>query len=387
MDFLQKIYISTKKLSVLLILSLVFYSCTDDVSLLSDVYWEESSTINSNISSTNLIIAGKSNQKWSAEIIEGAGWCSFSNTDSALTVTNGVLDKIENKITLFFKNNNTKQPRIAKISLTLQGNNKEIFTITQTPGFSIFTETPSVVVSDNFQYITHYTKLRDKTVRNYSMCFDNTKKASLWVAYPIHSSYFGSVGRTDAWAFDPNISTNFQAFCVTGYYGGIYDRGHQIASADRQANKEMNEQTFYMTNMTPQLNRLNQDMWAKLEMKVRSNNCSDTLFVVTGAYFDPSSSKTTTDGSYNRVPVPTHYYKILLRTKSGNTGKTISQCADNELMSIGFWVEHKSYGNIEPPKSICTTVSDIESKTGFTFFPSVSGNVKNQNDPGKWGVY
>ena len=147
----------------------------------------------------------------------------------------------------------------------------------------------------------------------------------------------------------------------------------------------MNAQTFYMSNMTPQLNRLNQDMWAKLETKVRANNCSDTLYVVTGAYFGAGAT-TTTDGAKNTVPVPTNYFKVLLRTKSGKTGKNIKDCSDSELISIGFWVDHKSYGNIEPPKSICTSVADIESKTGFTFFPQVSSSVKQQNNPSQWGI-
>jgi endonuclease G len=147
----------------------------------------------------------------------------------------------------------------------------------------------------------------------------------------------------------------------------------------------MNKQTFYFSNMTPQLDRLNQDMWAQLETKVRNNKCSDTLYVVTGAYFG-SGAGTTTDGAGNTVPIPTHYYKVLLRTKSGNSGKAIQNCTADELISIGFWVEQKSYGNIAPPTSICTTVSDIEKKTGFTFFPKVADSVKQQNNPTQWGI-
>jgi endonuclease G len=137
--------------------------------------------------------------------------------------------------------------------------------------------------------------------------------------------------------------------------------------------------------MTPQLDRLNQDMWAQLETKVRNNRCSDTLYVVTGAYFG-SGAGTTTDGADNTVPIPTHYYKVLLRTKSGNSKKAIKECSADELISIGFWVEQKSYGNIAPPASICTTVKEIEQKTGFTFFPSVAASVKEQNNPTQWGI-
>ena len=138
-----------------------------------------------------------------------------------------------------------------------------------------------------------------------------------------------------------------------------------------------------MSNMTPQLNRLNQDMWANLENKVRNNKCSDTLYIVTGVYFD--SNATTYDGAGNIVSLPSNYYKVLLRTKSGSTGKAIKDCSADELISIGFWVEHKSYGQ-DIPRSICTKVADIEAKTGFTFFPQVSASVKQQNNPTQWGI-
>ena len=65
--------------------------------------------------------------------------------------------------------------------------------------------------------------------------------------------------------------------------------------------------------MTPQLNRLNQDMWANLETKVRQNSCSDTLYVVTGAYF--GNSNTTTDGAGKTVALPSTSFKVLLRTR------------------------------------------------------------------------
>ena len=118
--------------------------------------------------------------------------------------------------------------------------------------------------------------------------------------------------------------------------------------------------------MTPQLGSLNQQMWATLEGKVRSYSCSDTLYVVTGAYFGPGAT-TTTDGVGSSVPVPTNYFKVLLRTKSGSTNKKVQD------------------GN-SIPKSICTTVADIEEKTGFTFFPKVDSSVKQQMDLAQWGI-
>lgn len=359
----------------------------------NEVYWKISSTVSYAEGSSAIIITGTPGTDWNAEITEGATWCSFSSKDFVnSSAKTGTVAEGLNVLYVYYKVNTEKEQRQAKISFSFAGEAAQTFDLVQfaqsqqnLPYFSLWPEIPDRKDNANYQYVTHYASLNNKTARNYSICFDKTKKAALWVAYPMHAAYLGSSGRTDAWAFDPIISSSFQADCVNRSYKGNYDRGHQLPSGDRQATNELNAQTFYMSNMTPQLDRLNQDMWAKLEAQVRANKCSDTLYVVTGAYFGAGAG-TTADGAGNSVPVPTNYFKVLLRTKSGSTGKAIKDCSDSELISIGFWVDQKSYGNIAPPRAICTTVTDIESKTGFKFFPQVSNTVKQQNVPSQWGI-
>lgn len=357
-----------------------------------DAYWKISSTVKSTAGSSAIIITGAPGSEWNAEITEGTSWCSFSSNNLTLSSKSGEINDGLNVLYVYYNANTGKEQREAKISFQFAGQETSTLDLIQLsesqqnlPSFNLWAEIPEFKENANYQYVTHYAPLNNKTVRNYSICFDKTKKAALWVAYPIHSAYDGSRARTNAWAFDPIILPSFQANCISNSYQGNYDRGHQLPSADRLATYELNAQTFYMSNMTPQLDRLNQDMWAKLETKVRSNICSDTLYVVTGAYFGPSTTSIK-DGAGNAVSVPTNYFKVLLRTKSGKTGKNIKDCSDSELISIGFWVDHKSYGKIEPPQSICTSVAKIESLTGFTFFPQVSNSVKQQNNPTQWGI-
>lgn len=355
-----------------------------------ETYWKISSTVKAASGSSAIIITGTPGTEWNAEITGDNTWCYFSGSS---TSTKGEVKDGLNVLYVYYKANTGKEQREAKISLQFAGQEAKTFNLVQLsesqqnlPQFKAWAEIPEFKESANYQYVTHYSLLNNKTVRNFSICFDKTKKAALWVAYPIHNAYLkGSGERTDRWAFDPIIPLSFQPDCTNKSYKGNYDRGHQLPSADRLGTDEMNAQTFYMSNMTPQLDRLNQDMWAKLEAKVRLSNCSDTLYVVTGAYFGAGAT-TTTDGVGNTVPVPTNYFKVLLRTKSGNTGKNVKDCSDSELISIGFWVDQRAYGNIEPPQSICTTVADIESKTGFKLFPQISSSVKQQKNPSQWGI-
>jgi endonuclease G len=352
--------------------------------------WKETSTVTSEKGSSAVVLSGDLGDTWIAEITSGADWCSFSYS-SQTAKKNGSINGQLDIVYLYYSENKTSSQREADIVITSDSGESTVLTLVQFAKdqqnevpFGRWSELPANKQNSNYTYVTHYVTLNNQEVRNFSLCFDKTKKAALWVAYPLHDCYISNGSRTDAWDFDPLIEKEWQAD-LTKTYKGNYDRGHQLPSADRVATNEMNKQTFYFSNMTPQLDRLNQDMWAQLEAKVRNNRCSDTLYVVTGAYFG-SGAGTTTDGAGNTVPIPTHYYKVLLRTKSGKSTKAIKDCSADELISIGFWVEQKSYGNIAPPTSICTTVKDIEQKTGFTFFPSVAASVKEQNNPTQWGI-
>ena len=384
--------------AVLFIAILCANACSNDdpeiIQQPNEAYWKVSSTVKAAEGSSAIIISGTPGTEWSAEITEGKAWCSFSSKDYTNSTNKvGTINEGLNILYVYYKANSGKEQRQATISFRFDNEEAQTFNLIQIaesqqnlPAFTTWTELPSFKENASYQYVTHYALINNKTIRNYSICFDKAKKAALWVAYPLHTVYLnGSGKRTDAWSFDPIIPDQYQANCVERSYKGNYDRGHQLPSADRLATNELNAQTFYMSNMTPQLDRLNQDMWANLEEKVRLNKCSDTLYVVTGAYFGANATSTF-DGAGNVVSIPTNYFKVLLRTKSGSTGKAVKDCSADELVSIGFWVDQKSYGKIEPPRSICTSVGDIEQKTGFNFFPQVPATVKQQNNPSQWGI-
>ena len=113
-------------------------------------------------------------------------------------------------------------------------------------------EIPEKIENSDFIYVTHEALLNNRIVRNYTLCFDKTKYAARWVAYPLHKSYRGNSGRTydtrDVWPYDPEISSSLQAVGKGGYNG--YTRGHQIPSADRTATVDLNKQTFYIEHDT-----------------------------------------------------------------------------------------------------------------------------------------
>lgn len=330
--------------------------------------------------------------QYTATITEGTEWCSFSKSNRDLNAQKGKLSPV---IFLYSLTNSTSADRTAKVRIEIS--NGQIFELKLTQlkysGSAaydrLWAEQPLHKQNANYWYHTHYVTLSDgRTIRNFSYCFDKSKRASCWVAYPLHAFHRSpNYGRSDLWAYDPDLKQSEQADIVRTYaQSNVYARGHQLPSADRVSVVEMNAQTFYATNMTPQRHDLNSNYWATIEDRVRKNIVADTLYVVTGAHFGDGA--TTSDRAGNKVGVPTHYYKVLLRTRSGKTKKRITDCTADELQAIGLWIPHAANSATSIKASDCKSVEQIEALTGFTFFrnlsPEVAKVVKAQNKPSDW---
>lgn len=392
----------------LFIVSMILFSCHKDEennNLVGTAQWEDTSPVSSTKGNTSIRLQGNSGTKWHANITEGEEWCSFALSTTAPD-KEGILTDGITVLYVYFTENTNEEARSANVSIRIGNGETIILILTQngqkkSPGTNTGTDTesnpkpasawaeiPAYKENPAYQYVTHYTNLNGTSVRNYSMCYDKSHKAALWVAYPLHKCYLGSLDRTDEWIYNPEIENEYQIFVKRAYKEyPTYDRGHQIPSADRTSTREMNAQTFYFTNQTPQIGqKLNQGIWQKLEEVIRKNyTCSDTLYVVTGAYFAHSNTKAT-DNNKVKVDVPTHYFKVLLRTKSGMSGKWVNHCKASELQAIGFWLENKAYNETQVTKSHCKKVSEIEQLTGFTFFPDIPAEVKNDFNAIDWNL-
>ena len=217
----------------------------------------------------------------------------------------------------------------------------------------------------NLGYYAHHFKMNGKTYRNYSFGWSQKDRVALWVAYPLCKLYTnGNAGRTNAWALDPLLGNDSAA--PFGGYAGDYARGHQLPSADRQCCYDANAQTFYGTNMTPQLNEHNENIWADLENKVRGYaNTSDTTYVVTGVIVS-STSKKEKDSYGQSVTIPDAYFKAVLKYSKSSTLGTWNAAA--------FYLEHRAYsGSVGKEHSM--SVDELEEMTGIDFFVNLPAKI------------
>jgi endonuclease G len=349
-----------------------------------------------------VVLRAQQGTSYSITLNSGGDWAKFSNKQTTLE---GSMDSVDKVVYIYFDKNSSGEPRMAEVVVNFADGTSFDLSFTQLSYDSTialereWVELPVCKEENNYIYNYHLGELGSKTnARNYTYCFDPKMRASLWVAYPLHKAYTSGEGNRNnsSFGYDPKVDDEMQANLGRGSYNGWYDRGHQLPAADRKCSQQMMDQTFYATNMTPQQANFNQNKWAVLEGRVRNMICSDTLYVVTGAHFegehDSSIAEKTTDKSGNNCPTPTYYYKALLRTKKGNTGKRIQEITDaDQVRAIVFWLKHSNTGeDTNITSADCMSVAELEAKTGFTFFPmlddSIEQEVKATAVPSEWGV-
>ena len=226
-------------------------------------------------------------------------------------------------------------------------------------------ELPEMRSEDGCAWVYHDMRIGDRTVRNYSIFYDAANMLSRWVAYPLNKSLHGS-GRNDQWGiYDPKIPQRYQVD-LSRSWGSGYDRGHMIPVADRgtSAAKRM---TYYPTNITAQVSRMNQGIWADLENKVRSiARGADTLYVVTGCIVE-DSTKVAYDNEGKEVAVPVAYFKALLRySRSGST------TGIGGYSAAGYYLEHRAYSQDSIDTSMLMSIDRLEELTGIDFFVNLA---------------
>ena len=235
-----------------------------------------------------------------------------------------------------------------------------------------------------------------KTARNYTVAYSGKYHCPVWVAAPRHSMYTGSSGRTERYGADPDIPASIQYKSKST--GGGCNKGHMLGSAERTSSSATNAQVFHYSNIAPQLSagfNTGGGGWNTLEDWVDKQVCSDTLYVVIGTYFQEFtdgygkivSPQTISFGGRSDVAMPTMFYYLLIRTKSGNSRKALKDCSADEIQCAAFVRAHTNdlKGQAVTSRDMMS-VAALEALTGFTYFPNVPNAPKTVCNPSDWGL-
>ena len=214
---------------------------------------------------------------------------------------------------------------------------------------------------------------------NYCAAYVSTKQHSRWVAYRFDKamSVITADGGRKPYDERPQYPQDpyydVQPYDDASFAG--YDHGHLCASYDRQCSRKSNDQTFYMTNMSPMMARFNQDYWPIYESYVQSlardkkNVFADTLYVVKGGTIESGQTLGNINVAGEKMPQPKYYFIALLSYKSGG------------YSGIAFWIEHQEYPSISNKDSEISkhaiSIDELEQKTGIDFFCNLPDKLEN----------
>ena len=234
-------------------------------------------------------------------------------------------------------------------------------------------EFPHIKTSGNNLVIIHSTPAYGI---NYSVEWDCDKKAQRWSCYEMDASnsvvnWKRSQWESTSWGGDPFQENPDipQAYRTTlaDYRGSGYDRGHICPSADRQNSQDANEQTYYLSNMQPQVHGFNAGVWENMESQLRNvwnaSSYRDILYVCKGGTIDNASQ--IAGYAKNKLIVPKYFFAAILAVKNG------------QYKAIGLWFEHKSNTD-KNLSNYVVSIDELEKLTGIDFFCNLPDSIENK---------
>ena len=199
-------------------------------------------------------------------------------------------------------------------------------------------------------FLISSTPIQDEVVlkhTNYTSKFSISKKYPVMVEWWVTKAMVSCptpLKRKDNFKPDPLLPqhTNLAA----DYVGSGYDRGHMMPAADNLCQtQQIQDESFYFSNMAAQTHRLNAGDWKSLETFTRDESkLKDSIHVWAGNVGEIKK--------IGNVSVPKYCWKVIHIKKENK------------------WVAYLFENNTSAPdgfKNNEVTIKDITSLTGFTF--------------------
>lgn len=194
----------------------------------------------------------------------------------------------------------------------------------------------------------------------YTLCFSATHKTALWTIHEVTTTTpTGAPHRRLRFHHDAQLS--IPSARDTDYRNSGFARGHLVPAADLGNIPQAFEETFLLSNAVPQDQSLNQGKWRALENAIRRIAATaDSVIVLTG----PVLCDTTAIGA-NQIAVPCELFKIVL-VVNGHDLRAYAALLPN------------SANPSEPLSHFAVAIRDLESRTGFDFFPQLPRAVQDR---------
>jgi endonuclease G, mitochondrial len=199
---------------------------------------------------------------------------------------------------------------------------------------------------------------------HFSLAQSKSRRFAFWVAWNIDGGSLKTINRSGIpFVLDPRLPARFQVGDEL-YRGNRLDRGHVARRADllwgpQAVAEQANVDSFFFTNITPQLDDFNQSMrhglWGRLEDAVLSDVDVDDLRV--SVYGGPVFQAD--DRVFRGVALPREYWKVIAFASAGTLKARAFVLTQNlnQLESL----------DLDEFRVFQVRLDEVEERCGFTF--------------------
>lgn len=183
----------------------------------------------------------------------------------------------------------------------------------------------------------------------------------------------GNAKRSNTFYEDPELTADEKSR-LSDYYNSGYDRGHMCPAADNRWSLTAMIESFYLSNVCPQIHSLNSGDWNELETACRNHvkNHHENIYIIAGPIYTSSEARYLR--RKRRVRIPDKFFKALLCLDKGRE------------KGIAFVYQNRPQQN--PLEHYATTIDDVEQQTGYNLFntvtPRLQTRLEAQSEPDKW---
>ena len=180
-----------------------------------------------------------------------------------------------------------------------------------------------------------------------------------WVAYELtNEEVKGAIPRPQI-EFEPDPKVKGKVATHYDYSNSGYSRSHMAPAADMKWSQQAMLQSFYTSNICPQISGLNGGVWQRLEDRCRALTTDGSIFICCGPIVSTNPKRI----GDNRVAVPTNFFKVLCMLRKG------------KWQAIGFVFPNENCKGSMFDYAL--TVDEVEKLTGHDFFNGLPDEIEN----------
>ena len=205
----------------------------------------------------------------------------------------------------------------------------------------------------------------------FALGYSNSRRQALWVSYILTAEHLNATQVKRSNKFRPDPLLKFTPVRPQQYDRTGFDRGHLAPASDMTYSHETMEQSFFMTNISPQLPACNRGIWKRIESQIRAWARKESqLYVITGPVFG-GETRFLRDTD---IHVPDAFYKVALDLTP-------------PMKMIAFIVPNQA--SKKPVRSFVVSVDEVEAVVGMDFFSNlddmIEAELEKSSRIGEWG--